>query len=100
MIEPSRTLLLLSLQQALLGNVGVALRQASIEANPLTKVVTFRFEYEPVGMEAAQELCSAAAAEVVADLPPDWNIDEQHVPVPESEYLRALTLVAFRRSQA
>ena len=95
MFEPSRTFLLLSLQRGLLGNVSPALRQASIEADVPALVVRLRFEYRPENLESAQENCSAAATEVVSDLPSEWNIQEEHVVVAAGEQLRPLTYVAY-----
>jgi len=73
---PSTPMLLLSLQLALLGEAHPALRQASIEADPVLRVVRLRFEYdgEPIGI--SQESCSCAATEVIADFPAPWQLDE------------------------
>ena len=47
----SNSMLLLSLQRALLGEVHASLRQASIEADPALQTIRLRFEYdgEPSG---------------------------------------------------
>jgi hypothetical protein len=100
MFEPSRAFLLLTLQRGLLGNVSAGLRQASIEADVPALVVRLRFEYEPENIESAQENCSAAAAEVVSDLPSEWNIQEEHILVLAGEQLRPLAYVAYRRAES
>jgi hypothetical protein len=99
MFEPSRSHLLLSMQRALLGNVSPALRQASIEAKPSARVVRMRFEYAAEGSEWAQDLCSTAAAEVLSDLPADWDIEEEHLSVGDDAPLRPLACVAYRRGE-
>ena len=100
MFEPSRTFLLLSLQRALLGNISTGLRQASIEADVPALVVRLRFEYEPENLETAQDNCSSAAAEVVSDLPSEWNIQEEHIVVVDGQQLRSLAYVAYRRAES
>jgi len=75
-------MLLLSLQRALIGEVHAELRQASIEPSP-----------------ASRESCSCAAAEVIADFPAPWQLDEQHVAVPLGAALLALAHVAYRRAE-
>jgi hypothetical protein len=100
MFEPSRAFLLLSLQRALLGNVQAGLRQASIEAKPQELVVKLRFEYEPERLESARESCSIAGAEVVSDLPLDWDIQEEHLAVARSEQLNPLAHIAFLRAES
>jgi hypothetical protein len=98
MFEPSRAFLLLSLQRALLGNVSNGLRQASIEADVPARLVRLRFEYDPGRLESDQENCSSAAAEVVSDLPADWDIREQHLQVATDRELAPLAHVAYRRA--
>jgi hypothetical protein len=100
MFEPSRTFLLLSLQRGLLGNIRTGLRQASIEADVPALMVRLRFEYEPENFESAQESCSDAAAEVVADLPTEWNIQEEHIVVVAGEKLSPLAYVVYRRAES
>lgn len=100
MFEPSRSFLLLSLQRGLLGNVSTDLRQASIEADAPSLVVRLRFEYEAENLDSAQEHCFAAAAEVVSDLPSEWNIQEEHIVVVAGEQLRPLAYVAYRRAES
>nr|WP_298123131.1 hypothetical protein [uncultured Pseudoxanthomonas sp.] len=92
-------MLLLSLQRALLGEVHPDLRQASIEADPTLRVVRLRFEYDgnPIGI--SQESCSNAAAEVIADFPGPWQLDEQHVAVPTTAPLAPLLHIAYRRAE-
>lgn len=91
-------MLLLSLQRALLGEVPPSLRQASIEADLGQRIVRLRFEYaEP--NEEAKEGCSCAAAELIADFPAPWDLDEQHVVVPVSMTLAPLAHIAYRRAE-
>lgn len=99
MFEPSRAFLLLSLQRALLGNVSKGLRQASIEADVPALLVMLRFEYDLGRLESDQEHGSAAAAEVVSDLPADWDIREQHLEVAAGSELAPLAHVAYRRAE-
>ena len=94
-----RQSLLLSLQRALLGEVHAALRQASIEADPVMQMVHLRFEYDGDPSEAVKESCSCAASEVISDFPEPWQLDEQHVAVPRTQQLSPLAQVAYRRSE-
>ena len=89
----------LSLQRALLGEVHPPLRQASIEADPLLKVIRLRFEYDGEPSEMVRESCSCAAAEVIADFPAPWQLDEQHAAIPAPGKMAALAHVAYRRAE-
>jgi hypothetical protein len=91
--------LLLSLQRALLGEVHPTLRQASAEADPIAKVVSLKFEYDGPAAGAARESCSSAAAEVIADFPAPWRLEEQHVAAPSSTPLAPLSCIAYRRAE-
>ena len=95
-----RPMLLLSLQRALLGEVHVELRQASIEADTTSKTVRLRFEYDGPPSERAWESCSCSAAEVIADFPAQWQLDEQHLTVPVPAPLEPLAHVAYRRAES
>ena len=95
----SRQALLLSLQRALLGEVHPALRQASVEADSIAKVVRLKFEYDGAAAGAAHDSCSAAAAEVIADFPAPWRLEEQHVPAPAKSRLEPLGCIAYRRAE-
>ena len=88
-----RAFLLLSLQRALLGGVHPQLRQASIEADTTALHLCLRFEYDGPPDEEARE----AAAEVMADLPGPWTLDEQHLAVPLSQRLQGLAHIGYRR---
>lgn len=99
MFNPTRTFLLLSLQRALLGNVHQQLRQASIEARIPHRLLRLRFEYEAGNFEQAQDSCSAAVAEVISDLPPDWDVEEEHLPAPNTQPLNPLAFVGYRRAE-
>lgn len=55
------------------------LRQASIEADPASRTIRLRFEYDGNPADAAKESCSSAAAEIVVDFPAPWELDEQHL---------------------
>ena len=89
--------LVLSLVRGLLGEVHPALRQASIEADEGVRVVRLRFEYDGEASGPAQESCSCAATEVIADFPSSWDLDEQHVAAPVPSPLSSLTYVVYRR---
>ena len=89
--------LVLSLVRGLLGEVHPALRQASIEADEGVRVVRLRFEYDGEASGPAQESCSCAATEVIADFPSSWDLDEQHVAAPVPSPLSSLTYVVDRR---
>lgn len=91
--------LLLSLQRALLGEIHPALRQASIEADPIAKVVRLRFEYDGPATGFAQESCSCAAAEVIADFPAPWTLDEQHLAASQPSPLSSLEHVGYLRAE-
>lgn len=95
-----RPMLLLSLQRALLGEVHVELRQASIEADTNSKTVRLRFEYDGPPSEQAWESCSCCATEVIADFPEQWQLDEQHLAVPMPAPLQSLAHVAYRRAES
>ena len=92
-----RTFLLLSLQRALLGGVHPQLRQASIEADTAAQHLRLRFEYDGQPDEEAREAASISAAEVMADLPGPWTLDEQHLAVPLSQRLQGLEHIGYRR---
>jgi len=96
----STPMLLLSLQRALLGEVHPLLRQASIEADSILRIVRVRFEYdgEPTGIP--QESCSIAATEVIADFPAPWQLDEQHISVLATARMTPLAHVAYRRAES
>ena len=89
--------LLLSLQRALLGAVHPQLRQASIEADTTALHLCLRFEYDGPPDEEAREAASISAAEVMADLPAPWSLDEQHLAVPLSQRLQGLAHIGYRR---
>lgn len=65
----SQNQLLLSLQRALLGNVDSDLRQASVEADIVRKIVKIRFEHGRAISDDAKERLSVDASEVIADFP-------------------------------
>jgi len=89
--------LVLSLVRGLWGEVHPELRQASIEADEDARIVRVRFEYDGAAIGVAQESCACAAAEVIADFPSPWNLDEQHVAVPAPVPLTSLRHVVYRR---
>ena len=92
-----RPSLLLSLHRALWGEVHPQLRQASIEADHDAQTIRLRFEYDGEPSEQVLESGSCAAAEVIADFPASWQLDEQHVPVDYPHKLTPLAHVAYRR---
>ena len=96
----SREALLLSLQRALLGEVHPQLRQASIETDAAERLVRLRFEYDGEPGETVRNSCSCAAAEVIADFPGGWDLDEEHLVAPAPEPLRALGHIAYRRCES
>ena len=95
----SNSVLLLSLQRALLGEVHPQLRQASIEADPSSQTVRLRFEYEGTPSDIARESCSCAATEVIADFPASWQLDEQHLATSYASPLMPLANIAYRRAE-
>lgn len=95
----SYSMLLLSLQRALLGEAHPELRQASIEADQTSQTVRLRFEYDGTPSDTAKESCSCAAAEVIADFPAPWQLDEQHFSVPAPAPMEPLAHVAYRRAE-
>lgn len=95
-----RTAQLLSLQRALLGNVHVELRLASIEADVGKRLVRVRFEYDGSPSEVCKECCSIAASEVAADLDEGWHIREEYVETPWPCDLSPLENLAYARWEA
>ena len=93
----SRQALILSLVRGLWGEVNPQLRQASIEADEAECIVRLRFEYDGEAQGQAQESCSCAAAEVIADFPDFWGLDEQHVASPFPTSLAPLEHLVYRR---
>ncbi|MEB2185701.1 hypothetical protein VDS18_07270 [Xanthomonas campestris pv. campestris] len=93
----SRQALVLSLVRGLWGEVHPQLRQASIEADKNACIVRLRFEYDGEATGPAQESCSSAATEVIADFPATWDLDEQHVAAAFPGSLTPLEHVVFRR---
>ena len=91
--------LLLSLQRALLGEIHQQLRQASIQADAAGHVVHIRFEYDGHPSDMVRDSSSSAAAEVIADFPSFWRLDEQHVSIPAPHGLSPLVHVAYRRAE-
>jgi hypothetical protein len=89
--------LVFSLLRGLWGEVHPELRQASIEADDDARLVRVRFEYDGDAVGSAQESCSCAATEVIADFPAPWNLDEQHVAAPVPAPLVALEHLVYRR---
>jgi hypothetical protein len=89
--------LILSLVRGLWGEVRPELRQASIEADDDARVVRLRFEYDGAADGPAQESCSCAAGEVIADFLAPWDLDEQHVAAPVPSPLSPLRHVVYRR---
>jgi hypothetical protein len=95
----NRACLLMSLQRALLGEVHAQLRQASIEVDAKLQLVRLRFEYDGPPKSVVQKSCSCAAAEVIADFPSPWQLEEQHDAVPFPNALRSLEHVAYLRAE-
>ena len=100
MASMGRTEQLLSLQRALLGNVHVELRQASIEADDGKRLVRVRFEYDASPSTVCQECCSVAASEVAADIEDGWKVSEEHVETPWPGDLSPLANLAYARWEA
>jgi hypothetical protein len=96
---PTRVDLLLSLQRALLGEVHVELRAASIEADPIRRVVRLRFEYVGEPSDGARECGSSAATKVIADFPSDWGLEEEHLARPPPARCEPLEHLAYRRHE-
>jgi hypothetical protein len=95
-----RSAQLLSLQRALLGQVHVELRQASIEIDDGKRLVRIRFEYDGLPSNACRECCSVAAPEVIADLNGSWRVDEQHVEALWPKRPSPLANLAYSRWEA
>lgn len=95
----SYSMLLLSLQRALLGEAHPELRQASIEADQTSQTVRLRFEYDGTPSDTVKESCSCVAAEVIADFLAPWQLDEQHLDLPVPAPLGPLAHVAYRRAE-
>jgi len=69
-----RTKLLLSLQRALLGAVSPALREVSCSWEG--KQIKLRFVYDGEISEEDRDAAYIVGAEVIADFPADWDIEE------------------------
>jgi hypothetical protein len=100
MASMRRAALLLSLQRALLCNVHVELRQASIEADDGKRLVRVRFEYDASPSKVCRECCSIAASEVAADIDQGWQVSEEHAEVPWPQDLSPLANLAYARWEA
>ena len=100
MASMRRAALLLSLQRALLCNVHVELRQASIEADDGKRLVRVRFEYDASPSKVFRECCSIAASEVAADIDQGWQVSEEHAEVPWPQDLSPLANLAYARWEA
>nr|WP_218131196.1 hypothetical protein [Pseudomonas benzenivorans] len=96
---PLRVSLMLSTQRALLGAVHPQLRQVSIDADETKKLISLRFEYDGKPQEEAQESCSCAATEVIADFSAPWDIFEEHISVPMPLELVPLRYIAYLRAE-
>lgn len=92
-----RSYLLLSLQRALLGAVHPQLRQASVEVNVEQQLLRLRFEYDGQPQELAQESCSQAATEVLADMAGLWQLEEEHLARPAPLPLVPLAFTGYLR---
>lgn len=94
---PTRVDLLPSLQHALLGESHVEQRAASIDADPIGKIIKLRFEYVGEPSEEARECGSRAATVVIAYLSAPWRIEEEHLARPLPAICEPLKNLAYRR---
>lgn len=92
-------LLALSLQRALLGNITPNMRRVSGELHERT--IRLLFLFASPASEEELEIVSCVGAEVIADYPEGYWIEEQAVTLPPSEALRPLTTgcVVFQRRE-
>jgi hypothetical protein len=93
----TRQFLVLSLHQALLGEIHPQLRQASIEADETTHLVRLRFEYDGALNHVAWDNCSYAAAQVISSFPAPWVMDDEHLSVSSLSQLSPLKYIVYRR---
>jgi hypothetical protein len=83
----------LSAQRALLGHVTPQLRAVSVELDNVCRRLTVRFVFAAEPSESGRDAASCAGAEMIADRPDGWTIDEQIVvcePPAQAVHLRHL----------
>lgn len=93
----SRAKVLLSVQRALLGEVTPELRGLSVEVNDTHVRLTSYFAGRLTAEQ--KDTVSTITAEVAADLPHDWTIEDEAVSLPESERLPEIAIWAYRRKE-
>ena len=97
--SPGRVDLIMSLQRGLLGEAHAQLRMASIQADPCSKVIRLRFEYDGEPSEEAHECSSRAATEVITDFLEPWQLDDQHIACPAPARCVPLEHVVYWRHE-
>ncbi|QKC95777.1 hypothetical protein [Mesorhizobium sp. NZP2298] len=92
--------LLLSVQRALLGAVSRRLRAVTCAWEGVEITLRFVFDGEPTDQDS--EDAGIVAAEVAADFPAPWTVDEDIARLDYPDDLRpgALALWAFRRKES
>lgn len=87
----------LSAQRGLWGNVPCSLRAFSVEIDGT--VVRTRSVFDESVDEEEKELLSAAGAEIIADYPASFTIEEEFLVVPKGEKMQHLAQLIFLRHQ-
>ena len=85
----------LSSQRALLGNVPSGLRCASVEYRGTEIACRFVFDGDPD--EDARRLLGCAAAEIIADYPESYTINEEYLAIPSPADMPYLRHIVFMR---
>ena len=93
----NRAKVLLSVQRALLGEVTPDLRGVSVEVNDNRVRLTSYFADKVT--EDQKDVVSTITAEVAADLPHDWTIEDDLVTAPVSGRLPENVIWAYRRKE-
>jgi len=82
-MEPGSDIYLrLSAQRALLGHVTPLMRSASVDLDPVQKIVVVRFVFAREPSESEQDAAGCAGTEMIADYPDPWTIEEEFVVCP------------------
>lgn len=89
----------LSLQRALLTHVTPELRSVSADVDPERRLINLRFVFARKPSDSEQDATSAAATEVIADYPNDWDLNEEYAVLPVPDRMSELRLVVYCRCE-
>jgi hypothetical protein len=89
----------LSLQRALLSHVTPDLRSVSADVLPEKRMVRLRFVFARQPGDSDHNATSIAAAEVIADYPDDWQLEEEYLILPAKVRMSHLRLLVYHRCE-